>query len=222
MIKAIRRDATGVAPLKDQGKLIQDPIDKATILKKQFQSVVSPSDTVQLLEMGYSPYSEMPNITITTSGVVNLLENINPHKSSGPDKILPHTLKQFSTEIGPILTIILNKSLTSSMVPDDWRKANVTPIFKKGERYKPSNYRPISLTCICCKIQEHILTSNIMSHLENQYILYKWQHGFRARHSTETQLTTFIHELSRNLDHRTQTDLRHTGLSTKLPSNTQY
>ena len=140
MIKAIRRDSTGVAPLKDQGKLIQDPIDKATILNKQFQSVVSPSDTVQLPEMMRdSPYSEMPNITITTAGVVKLLENLNPHKSSGPDRILPHTLKQFSTEIGPIITIILNKSLTSSIVPDDWRKANVTPIFKKGERYKPSN-----------------------------------------------------------------------------------
>ncbi len=69
MIKAIRRDSTGVAPLIYQGKLIQDPIDKATILNKQFQSVVSPSDTVQLPEMGDSPYSDMPNITITTSGV---------------------------------------------------------------------------------------------------------------------------------------------------------
>ena len=91
MITAIRRDSTGVAPLKDQGKLIQDPIEKATILNKQFQSVFSPTDTVQLPEMGNSPYSEIPNMTITTFGVIKLLENLNPHKAVGPDQLLPHT-----------------------------------------------------------------------------------------------------------------------------------
>ena len=78
MITSIRRDSTGVAPLKDQGKLIQYPVEKATILNKQLQSVFSPRDTVQLPEMGDSPYSEMPNITIITSSVIKLLENLKP------------------------------------------------------------------------------------------------------------------------------------------------
>ena len=63
--------------------------------------------------------------------------NLTFIKAAGPDKVLPHTLKQFSTEIGPILTIILNKSLTSSIVPDDWRKANVTPSSKKVNDINP-------------------------------------------------------------------------------------
>jgi hypothetical protein len=49
--------------------------------------------------------------------------------------------------------------------PLDWRNANVSPVFKKGEKYKAENYRPISLTCICCKLLEHIITSHIARHL---------------------------------------------------------
>ena len=85
MIKAIRRDSTVVAPLKDQGKLMHHPIDTATILNKQLQSVFSSTDTVQLPELGDSSYSDMPNITITTSGVIKSLQNLNPHKSARPD-----------------------------------------------------------------------------------------------------------------------------------------
>ena len=83
----------------------------------------------------------------------------------------------------------------------------MVPIFKKGEKYKPYNYRPVSLTCICCKLLEHVVVRNIMTHLETNQILYDWQHGFRAKKSTETQLVTLIHELSKKLDQKKQTDI---------------
>ena len=82
-----------------------------------------------------------------------------------------------------------------------------TAIFKKGEKYQPSNYRPVSLTCICCKIQEHILTSSILKHLDEYDILTDCQHGFRARRSCETQLLTLANELVSGLDKRQQHDL---------------
>ena len=78
------------------------------------------------------------------------------------------------------------------MVPEDWMKANVAPIFKKGECYNAENYRPISLTCIASKIMEQIVTKHIMKHLELNIILYKLHHGFRAKRSTETQLLAFV------------------------------
>jgi hypothetical protein len=61
-----------------------------------------------------------------------------------------------------------------------WRTANVTAIFKKGERYKASNYRPVSLTSLCCKVQEHIIVSSILKHLDAHQILTDCQHGFSA------------------------------------------
>ena len=70
-------------------------------------------------------------------------------------------LKECSNEISPILALIYNESLARGDVPDEWRQANVSPVFKKGEKYDAANYRQVSLTCICCKTLEHILVSNI-------------------------------------------------------------
>ena len=112
-----------------------------------------------------------------------------------------------ATEIGPFLTIIFQKSFDTGIVPKDWRTANVTAIFKKGEKHKASNYRPVSLTSLCCKIQEHIVTSNVLKHLDEYEILTDCQHGFRARGSCETQLLTLAHELIQGLDKKHQHDL---------------
>jgi hypothetical protein len=80
-------------------------------------------------------------------------------------------------------------------------------VFKKGEKYLANNYRPVSLTCICCKILEHIVVSNILKHLDEQNILVDCQHGFRSKQSCETQLLTLAHELADNLHNGIQTDL---------------
>ena len=97
---------------------------------------------------------------------------------------MPHVFEPFPVMLflsSPLLTIIFNKSLEQGEVPTDWRKANVTAIYKKGNKYEPSNYRPVSLTSLCCKLQEHILISNVLSHLEEHAILTDCQHGFRDR-----------------------------------------
>ena len=84
---------------------------------------------------------------------------------------------------------------------------NVTAIFKKGEKYKPANYRPVSLTSLCCKILVHIVTSNVLNHLDEHHIPTDWQHGLRARRSCETQLLTLAQELIPGLDKRHQHDM---------------
>ena len=73
-------------------------------------------------------------------------------------------LKECRIEIFPILALIYNESLARGDIPDEWGQANVSPVFKKGEKYDAANYRPVSLTCTCCKTLEHILVSNINKH----------------------------------------------------------
>ena len=116
-------------------------------------------------------------------------------------------LKECSEELSPLLTIIFSKSLKTGTVPDDWKSANVSAIFKKGQRYDPANYRPVSLTCLCCKILEHVIVSNVLKHLDYHKILTDCQHGFRARRSCETQLVTLCHDLASSLDKGIQTDM---------------
>ena len=76
----------------------------------------------------------------------------------------------------------------------------MAPIYKKGEKYDPANYRPVSLTCICCKTLEHILVSKIMQHLSEYDVLVESQRGFRSGKSCKTQLVQFIRDLPENLD----------------------
>ena len=139
--------------------------------------------------------------------VETLLKNLNPNKASGPDEQSPKLLKELHKEIAPILTLIYKSSIETGTVPQDWRSATVAPAYKKGPKCKPSNYRPISLTCISSKLIEHILVSNIMSHFDNNNLLSPFQHGFRSKHSCESQLIGFSQEIFDNLESHKQTDL---------------
>ena len=149
----------------------------------------------------------MPNIIITENGINKLLQNINIHKASGPDNIHGRILKECTTQIAPILTTLFSLSLKTGKIPDDWRYASVCPAFRKGDKNNPINYRPISLTCIICKLLEHVVTSSIMKHLEYNNILYDLQHGFRSSRSCETQQVSFIQDLAKSSDKNIQTDL---------------
>ena len=143
----------------------------------------------------------------TLDGVLTMLQNINPNKASGPDQLSPNLLKELSNEIAPFLTMIFRSSLQTGTVPNDWRTAIIAPVYKKGPKCKPSNYRPISLTCIASKLMEHIMVSNIMNHLDDNNLLTPFQHGFRSKHSCETQLISFTQEIFDNLEKGKQTDL---------------
>ena len=127
----------------------------------------------------------MGEITVDPNGVLKLLNNLKIHKTHGPDGLSAMVLKECISEIDPILALIYNETLAQGTVPDDWRQANVAPIFKKGEKYDAANYRPVSLTCICCKTLEHIIVSNINKHLSFESILAECQHGFRDQRSSK-------------------------------------
>ena len=93
-------------------------------------------------------------------------------------------------------------------MPLIWNSANVSPIFKKGEKSTAADYRPISLTCNLCKVMEHIIASNVAKHLDSNGLMYDLQHGFRERRSCETQLISLVEDLAR----KTSQKKKQTGL----------
>ena len=210
-IKHKRSDGNYISPLKDQGRLYSGSTDKANILNSQFKSAFSPkfnftSDQFKQRCPMKGSYPTAEDIKFANAGVEKLLENLKPGKAPGPDNIRSRVLKELSKEIAPILTIIFQASYNSGEVPPDWKNANVAPIFKKGQRYLAENYRPISLTCICCKVMEHIVTANIMSHADGHKILYPLQHGFRKGLSCETQLIEFVDDVTLGMESGKQVD----------------
>ena len=101
-------------------------------------------------------------------------------------------------------------------MPNDWKTANISEIYKKGDKKDPANYRPVSLTTICCKIMEHILCTNILKHLESNNILQDTQHGFRAKRSCETQLIQTLEDLAKSVNDQAQVDVAILDFHSKL------
>ena len=119
-------------------------------------------------------------------------------------------MKEAADQLAPILTTILSTiyraSLQQATVPEEWKKANVVPIFKKRDHSAASNYRPVSLTSIASKVMEHIISSQVMRHLVINDVLHDAQHGFRKRRSCETQLLLSADDFLKTLDKNVQTD----------------
>ena len=206
-IKINRKDQQGIPTLKSRGQVGITSTDKANMLNKQFQSVFNAVEAPQEDLLQASQHPTAANIEITTAGIEKLLIKLKPHKAAGPDDISARLLKEMAKEIAPILQILFQQSYNTGTIPTDWSNANVVPIYKKGHAHDPANYRPISLTCICCKVMEHIVTSNIMRHARNNNILYPLQHGFLNRRSCETQLLEFCTDVLNNLEKNQQTDV---------------
>ena len=82
-----------------------------------------------------------------------------------------HVLKNCSEQLSGVLEIIFSKSLIEGEIPNEWREANITPLFKKGSKLTASNYRPVSLTSVCCKIMEGIIRDRITTHLNKHKLI---------------------------------------------------
>jgi hypothetical protein len=206
-VKAKRQDNSGVSPLKDGPTLVTDSLAKAKILLNQFCSVFTRNNGAKPPQMRSTPSPLIDDLVIREEGVGKLLRNLNASKASGPDGIPSKVLKNCADVLAAPLTTIFNCSLKSGSLPSDWLKANVSCIFKKGDRNKAENYRPVSLTSVACKLLEHCICRHIKTHLEKHSILTDKNHGFRSGFSCETQLLTTMNDLQKNNNAGVQSDI---------------
>ena len=109
-------------------------------------------------------------------------------------------MKEIALAIVHPMTIIYNASLRQGRLPDDWKSANITAIYKKGNRHIALNYRPVSLTCIACKILESIIREHIINHMKDQKLFSSKQFGFISGRSTTLQLLRVLDEWTSILD----------------------
>ncbi|KAK4828106.1 hypothetical protein QYF61_023468, partial [Mycteria americana] len=128
--------------------------------------------------------------------VSDLLHHLDTHKSMGPDEIHPRVLRELADVLTKPLSLIYQQSWITGEVPADWRLANVTPIFRKGRKEDPGNYRPISLTLVPGKLMEQIILSAIARHVEDNQGIKPSQHGFRKGRSCLTNLISFYDKVT--------------------------
>ena len=187
---------TGIRALvnKDTKKLTANDQEKAEVLAKQFASVMvkEPEGDTPKLTPRTLLTAPLSSIVITEEMVSKKLKNLDASKSPGPDDIHPRELKDTAPAIVPALALLFNESLKTHSMPDDWKSGVITAIFKKGDKSDPGNYRPVSLTCIICKILESIIFDFIIKHLRKNKLLSKSQYGFISKRSASLQLLTVL------------------------------
>jgi hypothetical protein len=195
---------TGISALRTkEGSLATDDVSKANTLNDFFSSVFTQEDLTNVPKMEEGSYSDgvfLSEIRVTPLAVQGKLKDLNPNKSQGPDGIPPRVLKEVSEELSVPLCALFNKSLESGILPEDWKTASVTALFKKGSKQDPGNYRPVSLTCILCKVLESVVRDALVAHFTDNKLYTDCQHGFRKKRSCVTQLLQVMEDFTSLVD----------------------
>ena len=188
---------------KKDKQLTKSNHEIAETLSTQYYEVFTEENLESLPNIPEKPLKTAPlkNFTICQGQVEKLLKELSPTKAAGIDNINPKVLKESATVISGPITHIFNLSVQSSCLPSKWLDAIVTPIYKKGPRSDPANYRPVSLTCILCKVLERIIVQAILQHLKDNQLLCKEQHGFVPGKSVTTNLLETLNAWTECLMH---------------------
>ena len=207
-IKSKTKSKVSIGPLKNKdGKMITEESEIAEELNGFFSSVFTEEDlnTIPLKESETN--GRFCKVVITESKIKVKIRNFKEKSAAGPDGIGARILKATSQEIAKPLSYIYRKSLNSGVVPADWRNAKVTPIFKKGPKGEPGNYRPVSLTSIPCRMLESLIKDDMMAHLAENNLIRDSQHGFLKGKSCATNLIVFMDKATKILDEGKNADI---------------
>ena len=129
-----------------------------------------------------------------------ILNKLKPDKSPGPDGLHPRFFNELASSLSKPLCQIFMISLNTHTLPNQWKEAKISTIFKKGNKKVASNYRPVSLISIVCKIMETIVRNHIVDHMKKNKLFSPRQYGFISGRSTTLQLLTILDIWTEALD----------------------
>ncbi len=192
----------GVADLDNgKGQTATTDKEKARMLNDFFCSVFTKEgdSRVPIFE-AREPEDDLISFNITCDEVYKKLAALKPNKSPGPDGFHPMLLRELAQELAEPLRITFQKCLNEGYVPPSWKEAHVTPIFKKGKKSIPGNYRPVSLTSIICKLLESLIRDRVVDHMTNNNLFTDCQHGFIKGRSCSTNLLNVLDAWTEAID----------------------
>ena len=200
-----------IGPIENSnGEKVTNVKEMASVLNNFFASVFtqeltdSPNPAVT---REFQENEKLTDINVNDVDLATYIEKINNNKTPGPDNIYPRELKELKNVLINPLSKVFNDSLSTGKVPADFKIANITPIFKKGDKSLPSNYRPISLTSIAGKLLESVIRDKIVEHLDNYNLIRDSQHGFRRNKSCLTNLLQFYNTVIEDYDENSAADI---------------
>ena len=165
----------------------------AEVLNEYFSSVFTTED-VSSLPVPFTKFEgnkseHLRQLFVIPEMIAQKIKKMKDNKSPGiPPKLLNEIVEQISTPLAKLF----NFSLEERIVPSEWKEANITPLFKKGSRNKPENYRPVSLTSVVCKLLETLIRDHMVEFLAKHKLINTSQHGFLKARSYLTNLLCFF------------------------------
>ena len=186
--------------IKSDGTLTTNDLEKAEVLNDFFSSVFTTEDVSNIPVFNSKSDVFIDKINVSIKEMEDALRSLNVNKSSGPDGLHPRVLKELATVLSYPLKLLFDKTITQGKLPSQWKIAEVRPIFKKGIKTSPGNYRPVSLTPIICKVFEGFIKDSIFKHLIHNNLLSDDQYGFCGGRSCTTQLLNTINDWFSYLD----------------------
>ena len=187
--------------MKSDGSLATMDYDKCNVFNDYFSSVFTTDNGVlPIFHPAVSSIQVSQQVEFTYDNVICALNRLPSKYSRTPDGFPAGFLKSVAPGIAIPLSRLFRLSMDCGDIPLSWKKAMVCPIFKKGSRKLPSNYRPVSLTSVCCKVMESIVCESMVTFLRSNSLISKDQFGFLARRSTCTQLLMTLNEWTLHTD----------------------
>ncbi|MEW8547692.1 MAG: reverse transcriptase family protein, partial [Candidatus Thiodiazotropha sp.] len=208
-VKQQTKSRSGICDLKNENQeVLTDSEGKANVLNNFFSSVfvVEPPTSIPVFDIRYAGVP-VTNMLIERESVLKQLSSLNVNKSMGPDNCHPKVLKEAADILSYPLQKIMNKTFEEQRIPGIWKKASVTALYKnKGDKSDPSNYRPVSLTCVPCKLCEKSVREVLMNHMTINNLFSESQFGFRNKRNCVLQLLDVLDDWSAAYDDSIQVD----------------
>lgn len=186
--------------------ITNDDNSKANILNNYFASVFTNEPDGAIPQIDSRTNQSMTLNIIEKCEVEKLLKDLDENKSPSPDGYHPRLLKELHAQLSSPLTDIFNTSIQERQIPYQWKQARVSAIHKKGDKKLASNYRPVSITSIVCRVLEKIIRNSIIEYLTKECLISKFQFGFIKGRSTSLQLLNILNDWTNSIERKNYTD----------------
>ena len=164
-------------------KLLVDQFNSVFTIPDQSKIVIDPEVFFSVDEESAIESPHLSNIVFTDEIVLLAIKELSHNSAAGPDGIPASLLINCAAELAPILCDLFKHTFSEGFIPPSFKRAAIVPVFKAGDKAKPSNYRPISLTSTICKILERIIRKQVFTYLSDNKLFNETQHGFRGGRS---------------------------------------
>ena len=216
-LKCIKGSKGKLSVLRDEtGREVSGDLERAHLLNDTFAAKFTRGDVDHFPDVTAHDLPILDKFTVSEAAIRSALHDLQVHKACGPDNISARIIKECSEQLVTPLSILFDLSVSQGVFPSRWAEANIVPIFKKGSRKSPTNYRAVSLLPIMGKIFERSVYDTLLCHVQPS--LTDKQYGFVPRRSCETNLATLLKTAWETIADGAQTDVVYTDYTAAFQS----